>query len=356
MFAVHSWLGFKLCILMTVISATGTLAVVSNEIDWLIDPQLRVEARGEPAGLDALYRSALASHPELLPFRIALPRDPWRAVEVSAYDWQGKLRRVRLDPYSGESRGTHSWITAQRVLRDLHQHLFAAPLGRYVVSAFGFVLLGSLVTGLIAYKKFWRNAFRLRRDRGRRVFWGDLHKLMGLWGLWFVFAIAVTGGWYLLEQAMIDSGNNPDPPRPRLSEERLAALGPAPEMLPLGGLAAIAQREIPGLEVTQVFLPNAFGSPVAVWGQTDAVLVRPRANAVYLDPFDGTVLEVYDARRDPLFTRWVNTADPLHFGDFAGLLSKAIWFVFGVFVTASSVTGAWLYLRRIRPQGRQAAP
>ena len=39
----HSWLGLKLSLLMLVICITGTIAVVSYEIDWLLDSDLRIE-------------------------------------------------------------------------------------------------------------------------------------------------------------------------------------------------------------------------------------------------------------------------------------------------------------------------
>ena len=39
---VHQWAGLKLAILLTFVFATGTLAVLSHEIDWLLQPGLRV--------------------------------------------------------------------------------------------------------------------------------------------------------------------------------------------------------------------------------------------------------------------------------------------------------------------------
>jgi len=51
----------------------------------------------------------------------------------------------------------------------------------YVVTSLGFVLLLSLVTGLLAYKKFWRGLLRIPRwNRGARTLMGDLHRLAGL--------------------------------------------------------------------------------------------------------------------------------------------------------------------------------
>jgi len=347
MFALHSWLGFKLFLLMTVISLTGTLAVFAHEIDWLITPDLRVTPQEERASLDELHAALNRVTPEVKVHSIGFPGQPWRAGDAYGRDSEGKLRHVYFDPYTAEVQGVHSWITVQRVLRDFHQTLFLPTIGRYVVCAFGIVLLGSVVTGLIVYKKFWRHFFRLRTHRGIRVLMGDLHKLLGVWGLWFLIVMAVTGIWYMIEQGMIDSGHNPDPPRPTLSEERRAELGAAPEPMALETLAEIAREEVPGLTIRRIYLPDHSGQPVAIWGQTDAWLVRDRANAIYLDPFNGEVLTVYDARSQPAFTRWVHTADPVHFGDFAGLISKTIWFLFGAVMTASSITGAWLYLRRI---------
>lgn len=47
---VHQWVGLKLSILLSFVLLTGTLAVFSFDIDWLLHPQMRVDPATVPAG------------------------------------------------------------------------------------------------------------------------------------------------------------------------------------------------------------------------------------------------------------------------------------------------------------------
>jgi len=48
-------------------------------------------------------------------------------------------------------------------------------------------------------------------------------------------------------------------------------------------------------------------------------------------------------------------ADPLHFGTWGGLATKLVWFAFGAFLTALSVSGLAIYsLRLLRAERRPA--
>lgn len=71
-----------------------------------------------------------------------------------------------------------------------------------------------------------------------------------------------------------------------------------------------------------------------------AVLVRHRANAVWVDPATNEVLLTTDGRDMNLHQRIGEMADPLHFGYFGGYWTKIPWFLFGLLITGLSVSKA----------------
>jgi uncharacterized iron-regulated membrane protein len=90
---------------------------------------------------------------------------------------------------------------------------------------------------------------------------------------------------------------------------------------------------------------------VEVNGQDGSLFTRDRAARV-LTTFDGArVLQVQRVSDLSVYDRWVHMADPLHFGDFAGLWSQIPWFLFGALLSGLSLTGAYLHVKRQRRRG-----
>ena len=100
--------------------------------------------------------------------------------------------------------------------------------------------------------------------------------------------------------------------------------------------------------ITAVYLPYAPGDPVTVQGQWQAWLVRERTNAAFIDPVTNASLGLRVAHGMGVGERIVHTADPLHFGTFGGLVTKLIWVVFGLMLTAMAATGAYIYAKRTK--------
>ena len=48
-FNIHSWIGVKFSILFFVACFSGTLATISNEMDWLFSPEIGASDTGELA-------------------------------------------------------------------------------------------------------------------------------------------------------------------------------------------------------------------------------------------------------------------------------------------------------------------
>lgn len=337
----HSWIGVTAGLLLFVICWSGSIAVFSEEIDWLLNPAERVAPTGQMRSWGEWQRAAEQAYPELRVDSIIAPRTPHDAAELWLETADGKLLRTYVNPYTAEVTGQTGYFNVQRFFRSLHMSLFdpgARGYGYYFVMSFSLVLGASLVTSLVFYKRWWQRFFVLHIHSTARAFWSDLHKLAGLWSLWFLALMAITGLWYLIEFAGVDFGY------PEISPtERESGL----ETLSTDQLLAHAQAAAPELEFQQMYLPGGYYGAVGVLhAQGDAMLVRNRANTVVVDASTGDPLLIRTARDLGWPARWVDTADPLHFGNFAGLIGKTLWFLFGLLMSGLSLTGAYLHVSR----------
>lgn len=342
--SIHSWAGLKLSIFLGFILLTGTLAVFAHEIDWLVTPAMRVQPRdAPPASWGRLAAAAARADPSGRLQTIYAPIDPWFAAEALMQHGKKAPRRVYIDPWAAEVTGQHGWANVHRFLRQVHRHLMLpTKIGIPIVCSLALLLLASLVSGIVTYKKWWRGFFRRPRGGDARRLTGDLHRLGGLWSLWFVALIAVTGLWYLVETL---GGQAPVAKLPAV-----VAQAPPPVGAELDRLAAMARRARPALKIYEVRFTGENG--VVFLGQDRAWLVRDRVNGVAIDPSTGRVTAVFDGRDLNLHQRIAEMADPLHFGTFGGLATKAIWFAFGAMLTAMAVTGVLIYSQRLAKEAR----
>ena len=344
---VHHWLGLKVSLLMTVILLTGSFAVLAYEIDWLIFPAMRVQPLDRPyASWGAWAAGVRAAEPKSDIVSLAYPLEPWYAARAMVVRRDGETVYLEIDPWTARVRGATPWVNAHRILRELHRHLFL-PLnvGVPLVGGFGVILLGSMVTGLVAYKKFWRGFLRVPRwRRGRtgelRKFVGDLHRFTALWSLWFVLLVGATGTWYLVESLGADA---PPLPAPTAGTAGWDARGGQ-----LDQAIAVAERAHPGLRIRNIQFPYEGDPGLIVEGQAEAILVRDRANAVYIDPESLKVLMATRGQQLNAHQRISEAADPLHFGTWGGFTTKLIWFVFGLMLSSLSITGAMIYATRLK--------
>ena len=116
--------------------------------------------------------------------------------------------------------------------------------------------------------------------------------------------------------------------------------------LPLDQLVAAARRAQPNLRITMIYFPNAAGDPIAFVGQDGSLLVRDAAARVELDPANGLVASSQRPADLGPVRYWAEMVDRIHFGDWGGLASKTLWFVFGLMLSLLCLTGAILHVQR----------
>ncbi len=347
-FRVHSFTGVITGLLLFVLCWSGTFAVVAHELDWLATPVARAQAA---TGADdwAAWEAGVRTHdPQARLLGLRAPFNDHAAAQALVRRPDGERRVWFIAPASGRVQGEASPFTVQRFFREFHRSFyFPTQWGTYLVAALAVTLLVSLVAGLLFYRRWWRRFFSFRPRRGPGL-WSELHKFVGLWSLWFVLIIAVTGLWYGVERARLDLGDGlfafagPSAlAAHRIPEPTSDTSSPA---LPVAVLVERARTLRPDLRLTTV-IPGA--DIFYAEGEADDVLVRPRANLIYLDARSGALLYSQDASDLPAYWRWSETADPLHFGDFAGLTVKLLWFLFGLLLCGLILTGTWMHARRL---------
>lgn len=343
---IHAWLGLKLSVFLTVILLSGTLAVIGNEIDWLVDPAMRASpGRQSQASWVTIAGNALAAVPGGHIDLIERGPDPWFATVVVMKAPDGHRRRVLVDPATGTVNRVAGFGGAQRFLRDFHRRLMLpVAIGLPLVTSFAFVLLASLVSGLVTYKKFWRGFLRRPRWRDWRTASGDLHRLAGLWSLWFLSLVIVTSIWYLVELLGASA--------PVLFPLDPASQTDRPEAQPVGEaldrLAERARGSFPDLDIRRVQYPFPGVGAVGFQGDAQSWLTTEKANAVWVDPDTSRVVARIEGKALSAHQRISEMADPLHFGTWGGLASKIAWFFCGCLLTGLAVTGIIIYASRLR--------
>jgi uncharacterized iron-regulated membrane protein len=352
---LHNLFGLKLSLFLAFVCLTGTIATVAHEIEWLYKPAVRASSFA-PGAEDwgAMWKAAERAYPQATLSGIGSydrSHAAYFAKSIAARDAAGTDFNIYVDPGTGKVTGHEYGRSLQDAMRALHYYLFIPrDVGFYLVSSLGFVLLGSLVTGLIVYKKFWRGFFRRPRlARNLRTLMGDLHRLGGVWSIWFAAIISLTSIYYFFEWSGLDWNSE----TPRVPETHFVETASAED---IARWTAMARAAKPGFAITAVTLPYEPGEPVIVQGHWQAVLVRERTDAVFIDPVTDRMVGTRTAHLMGVGERIVHTVDPLHFGTFGGLATRLLWAVFGLVLTGLAASGAYLYAKRTRLALREGTP
>lgn len=356
-FLVHSWLALPIWFFVLIVCVTGTLAVVSQEIVWLANPDVRASKPSDDAELLS-YQQVLTAinkaEPQTIVESISRSDESHFALTASVSYPDGRSVSVYVNPYTGVIQGISPDFNFEAFTRALHGW-WLVPFtngfswGWYLVSFLGIPLLVSLITGLVVYKKFWKGFFKptLRFNHGARIFWGDFHRLSGIWSIWFIAVISITGIWFLIEALLFDNhiSISSEPVIPVVARESVpvSADGSPPKIIDLDNAILIAQEKIPGLEASFVSLPSNAYSHLNVGGRGWYPLMFQTAT---INPYNGDI----DASRllsDRTGLEFVTESmRPLHTGDFGGLWIKMIWFFFGLVLSMMVLSGLLIWTKR----------
>ncbi|MDF9757373.1 putative iron-regulated membrane protein [Pseudomonas sp. TE6288] len=363
-FLVHSWLALPIWFFVLIVCFTGMLAVVSQEIVWLANADVRASKPDDDSQrlsyqqvLDAMHKA----EPDLAVRFFSQPDGSHFALQASVTRADGTHALLYVNPYSGAIQGQRPDFDFEAFTRALHGW-WLVPFtngyswGWYLVSLLGLPMLASLVTGLVVYKKFWRGFFKpVRTGHGRRIFWGDLHRLAGVWSIWFIAVISITGTWFLIQAILGDNHVtiSSEPVTPVIARQQVPQTpdgSPAPR-IDLDEAARIATQAVPGLDVSFISLPATAYSHYSMGGRGWYPLMFQTAE---VNPYTRNVDAQFLLGDRSALEFVTESMRPLHTGDFGGLAIKLIWFFFGLVLTLMVFSGLLIWTKRTAQATRAA--
>jgi len=355
-FLVHSWLALPIWFFVLIVCFTGMLAVVSQEIVWLANPDVRASKPADSAErlsfqqvLDALNKA----EPDMSVRSLSQPDGAHFALNARVTLADGTTPTLYVNPYTGAIQGKMPDFNFEAFTRALHGW-WLVPFtngyswGWYLVSLLGLPMLASLVTGLVVYKKFWKGFFKpVRTGHGSRIFWGDLHRLAGVWSIWFIAVISITGIWFLIQAILGDNHItiSSEPVVPVIAREQVPQTNdgsPAPR-IDLDEAARIAGLAIPGLDISFVSLPATAYSHIDLGGRGWYPLMFQSAA---VNPYTRVVDSQFLLGDRSALEFVTESMRPLHTGDFGGLAIKLVWFFFGLVLTLMVLSGLLIWTKR----------
>ncbi len=377
--ALHGWSAVLLGFLLYAVVATGTVAVLSEEIEhWsvghvregnpltadvnsivgklapTVDPEFLEEvgighsARGNLQLFFHTHRENESGQIE--DYGVQFEIDPTTHAVLNERLGTG-LELFRTDPYDALGR----------FLVNIHTELhMPRPWGLLLTGILGLAMLVAAVSGFMMHRHLFKEMFVLRRKQSDVLEQRDVHTVAGTWGLPFAFILAFTGSFFSFAgsfgfpaMAMVAFGGDQEAMIrtvigvPESKSEQQADFtninliiddayqrsGQNPEF------ASISHYGMDDAKIT-LFLPPAESKLAPKQYEYSGVsgdFIREKAIVGTVPSLGATAFALIA---------------PLHFGDFAGLLSKAVWVALGFASCYVILTGFSLWIERRRDSHR----
>ncbi len=344
---LHSWLGLFAGLGLVVIGLTGSVLVFHHEITRALNPTavLRESPADAPRlPLSQLIAGAESAAPDYwvrgwLLYHGDERRDvAYLTPHADSNDWH----IMTVDPATGAIGtppvATHDTIYGWFV--DLHYTFFADHVGLVLTALLAIVFIFLSLSGLYLHRAFFKTLFRLRWGQSWRLFSSDLHKAVGIASIPFNLLLGFTGAYWNIAHVVGELGHK-EPEVYTPYAERLVHVDKLP---------ALAEAKWPGYAFNYVYLPTAEDKQFYVFGQTepDARFASRYGSTLWLDAASLEINYERDLRTAGWWDRAVDAFEPLHFGDFGGLVSKILWSLAGLAPGALTLSGAMIWFHRRR--------
>lgn len=355
----HSALGLAFAAVIYLVCLTGSIAVFAHEFErWEHAGTPRIDS-ASPAAVQAALTAAVGrAGPAIEHGYIQMPGPDLPRLLVSIDTARGTQAWIADAEGQLVAEGKTPWT---EFLTRLHINLhLPRTWGIFLVGLTGVALLSSLISGLLAHPRIFRDAFHLRLGGSKRLQEADLHNRLGVWALPFHVTVSLTGAVLGLATLIV------------------GVLGMALFQGDVGKVYALFvpaepkedARPAPAIDLQPMFAQVARLAP---GGRTDLILIEhptERGSAAlfnidrggghlsktdaYAFRRDGTLYHAKHAAANNLGEQILASIGTLHFGWFGGGIVKIGYALLGLGLTYLAASGVTIWLARRRDKGRPA--
>lgn len=351
---VHKWSSLICTVFMLLLCLTGLPLIFHHEIGHLLGTEVEsplMPANTPHISLDRVLEIARAQHPDrVVQFASQSDDDPnlWFVTMTPTPAPTDDFRSVVIDARTGAVLGQpridqgFMWI-----MFKLHVDLFAGLAGKLFLGFMGLLLLVAIVSGAVLYSPFMRKLpfGSVRRERTTRLKWLDLHNLLGVVTLVWLFVVGGTGMINTWADLMIKYWQY-DQLSAILAPYQGQATIPVAERASVQAGLEAAQQRAPKTELSFIAFPGtAFSSP---HHHTFFMRGNEPFTARLLQPVlvDAQSNAVTAAPQLPWYLTALLVSQPLHFGDYGGRLMQIVWALLDILSIIVLGSGLYLWLKK----------
>ncbi len=355
---VHTWSSIACTLFMFILCATGLPLIFHDEIEALEGGhEVETWDASTLVDYDTAVEAALAKHPGNVPLYLSFDVD--RPVvnitsgpTADAAESQMAFNPIDLRDAKPASGGEEGGF--MDLLLQIHTDLLLGDPGMYFLGFMGFLFALALVSGVVLYSPFAKKAgfAGVRKEKAARIRWLDWHNMIGGVTLAWALVVGLTGtintlsepitAWWradALATLTKDGGETVAPYRPGMA----------------GRAVANAMEAAPGMRPQFVAFPGAAFSSrdhYAVFLQGATPLTEKLLTPVMIDAQTG---EVDGIAPMPWYMKGLLLAQPLHFGDYGGLIMKILWALLDIVTMVVLGSGLYLFSKRLAKPARTRA-
>lgn len=358
----HGWLGVIISAVLFLVFWAGSVTLFYEEIrQWAAVPHYPVNVNAPDMPLQQIVEQKLAKYDfdakEHLSVFMPTEHYPYYRMNIDLVrekgkeDQHGEVVNLIINPKTGETVSDNNPFTMASFIYRLHFNL-NLPGGGYIVGVITLFFFFALISGVFIHaKKMFKNFFQYRTNKRKRDKLLDMHNVVGVMSLPFTIMFAISG--LIFNLAIIY----------QISFAVFLYKGDQSALLKDAGYDFFTEKTV---DIKQD-MTKAFDLIVQSRNDENQTLNRAtfynygdqnaaielrgsdhdnfaQRNEVFYRVSDGSVISKMDIEQYNTLRKGLDVIATLHFGNFAGIDLRILYFILGIAVCAMIIVGNILWL------------